>query len=257
MDNGERSQKTPSEDLRGSASLQLTLKRSETSCRQGHQIPKSQLTATGGRDSGGTGKGNQRTKLVSPCVSAGPPDLDHVENFPQVLNVWAQSSGSTSAESVFHLRDEELLELWKRALKDNLAKVEERPTIVRENWEFKSPLDADLWEQCREEFHAPDGCIPDFMRRGAPMGMECPIPPIPRFGAFFQPPKLQNPQGPQPHFTEFEKQKQNESKFQEAFFKEFQSKRRLEKETRLFGRSLKEEVQNTPEEGQARQPCGK
>ena len=68
------------------------------------------------------------------------------------------------------------MQLWKKAFQDNIAKIEERPTIVRENWEFNSPFNADLWEAWGEEAHDPDGCLPDFMRRGSPMGMECRIP---------------------------------------------------------------------------------
>jgi len=63
--------------------------------------------------------------------------------------------------------DADLLQLWKQALKDNLAKVEDRPTIVWESWEFTSPLDADLCEQWGGECHDPDECLPDFIRRGA------------------------------------------------------------------------------------------
>ena len=73
--------------------------------------------------------------------------------------------------------DEETLEAWKLVLKDHLIKVDTGTTIFRENWEFTSPLNADLWEAWGEEAADPDGVLPDFIRRGAPLGMEVPIPP--------------------------------------------------------------------------------
>ena len=73
--------------------------------------------------------------------------------------------------------DEETLEAWKLVLRDHLIKVDAGATIVKENWEFTSPLNADLWEAWGEEAADPDGVLPDFMRRGAPLGMEIPIPP--------------------------------------------------------------------------------
>eukprot|EP00435_Cladocopium_sp_Y103_P052211 s157_g16.t1 len=93
------------------------------------------------------------------------------ESHPQVLNV-ARSYGN--ADNSY---DEEMVKLWREVLKDHLTKIQEKPMVVRENWEFSSPLDADLWEQWGEEASDPDGCLPDFMRRGVPLGMEVGIPP--------------------------------------------------------------------------------
>ena len=38
-------------------------------------------------------------------------------------------------------------------------------------------MDSDLWESWGEEASDPDGCLPGFMRRGVPLGMEVQIPP--------------------------------------------------------------------------------
>ena len=62
---------------------------------------------------------------------------------------------------------EETLTARKEALKDNLVKIQERPTVIKENWEFKSPLNADLWEQWGEEAADPDGVLP---ATGSPFG---------------------------------------------------------------------------------------
>ena len=70
---------------------------------------------------------------------------EFVESHPRALEVAANYG---KADNVF---EEELLELWRKALKENLTKVEERPTVVKENWEFTSPLQADLWEAWGEE----------------------------------------------------------------------------------------------------------
>ena len=70
---------------------------------------------------------------------------EFVESDPRALEVAANYG---KADNVF---EEELLELWRKALKENLTKVEERPTVVKENWEFTSPLQADLWEAWGEE----------------------------------------------------------------------------------------------------------
>ena len=73
--------------------------------------------------------------------------------------------------------DQELVQLWRDTLKDHLAEIVEKPVVVKENWEFTSPLDAELWQAWGAEAGDPDLCLPDFIRRGVPLGMEVPIPP--------------------------------------------------------------------------------
>ena len=53
---------------------------------------------------------------------------EFVESHPRALEVAANYGKSDN------LFEEELLELWQKALKENLTKVEERPTAVKENW---------------------------------------------------------------------------------------------------------------------------
>ena len=75
--------------------------------------------------------------------------------------------------------DQGLVKEWREALLDNFTKPQEtdKKVVVRENYEYVSPLDADLWEAWATESKDPDQDIPDFIRRGVPMGMEVPIPP--------------------------------------------------------------------------------
>ena len=98
---------------------------------------------------------------------------EFVESHPGALDVAIKygDSGNTY--------DDNLIKEWKRALFDNFTKPQEnqRPVVVRENYEYASPLDPDLWEAWAMEAKDPDQCIPDFIRRGVPMGMEVPIPP--------------------------------------------------------------------------------
>ena len=96
---------------------------------------------------------------------------EFIESHPRALQV---ATHYGKPDNIF---DEELLELWRLALRENLAKVEEHPMVVRENWEFKSPLVSELWESWGEEAVDPDVHLPEFMRRGAPLGMEVQIPP--------------------------------------------------------------------------------
>ena len=93
------------------------------------------------------------------------------ESHPKVLEV-ARRYGK--ADNTF---DEELVAEWRLALLDNFTKIQDKPMVVRENWEFTSPLQPDLWQAWGEEASDPDLCLHDFIRRGAPLGMEVPIPP--------------------------------------------------------------------------------
>ena len=72
--------------------------------------------------------------------------------------------------------DGNLLALWKSVLKDHLAKGDDGGMTLRENYEFCSPLDGDLWSQWRNESKDPDLDLVDFIRFGAPLGMEEKIP---------------------------------------------------------------------------------
>ena len=98
---------------------------------------------------------------------------DFIESHESALDV-AINYGRTDNKF-----DDELVKEWKSALLDNFAKVpeENKTAIIRENYEYRSPLDAELWEAWMMEAKDPDRDIPDFIRRGVPMGMEVKIPP--------------------------------------------------------------------------------
>ena len=98
---------------------------------------------------------------------------EFVESHENALDV-AMKYGRTDSKF-----EEGLVQEWKGALLDNFAKIpeENKVTVIRENYEYKSPLDADLWEAWMLEAKDPDRDIPDFMRQGVPMGMEVKIPP--------------------------------------------------------------------------------
>ena len=83
--------------------------------------------------------------------------------------------------------DQELVKLWKDVLKDHLVKIRDDGLTLRESYEFKSPLDASLWEAWQKESCDPDNCIADFIRFGVPLGMERPIPPSNIFPKVLEP----------------------------------------------------------------------
>ena len=97
---------------------------------------------------------------------------EFVESHPECLDV-AMKYGQ--AENCFN---EDLVQQWRQVLKDHFTKIpdEDRTLVTKENWEFNSPLDADLWEQWQRESKDPEVHLADFARRGAPMGMEVEIP---------------------------------------------------------------------------------
>eukprot|EP00435_Cladocopium_sp_Y103_P034006 s3229_g8.t1 len=106
------------------------------------------------------------------------------ESHPGVLNVavrYGQLSNSL---------DPELLLLWRKALRENLGKTKEIPVMVKENWQFNTDLETELWEAWGEKAADPDGCLPDFMRRGVPLGMQVQLPPSGVFPAVADEAKL-------------------------------------------------------------------
>ena len=95
-----------------------------------------------------------------------------VAQHPTAIEV-AEMYGSNEAKF-----DMTVMEAWKEKL-GVLLKVDELESgglILKENFAFKSPLDADLWDACRRETRDPDDALPGFIRRGAPLGMELDIP---------------------------------------------------------------------------------
>ena len=93
-----------------------------------------------------------------------------VEDFPSVMET-AKKYGTKKCEVV-----PEALEEWKKHLRSYLEVKEVAGIMVKENWEFRSPLDADLWDAWHKTTNDPENCIGMWAREGAPLGMEVPIP---------------------------------------------------------------------------------
>ena len=85
--------------------------------------------------------------------------------------VLAEKYGTT--EATF---DEGVAQTWKEVLEHTCGAVEPDGIHLKENLEFKSPLNAKLWEGWQRASKDPDDCIAVFAREGVPMGMEVDIP---------------------------------------------------------------------------------
>eukprot|EP00438_Fugacium_kawagutii_P000419 Skav229881 [mRNA] locus=scaffold247:354658:356938:+ [translate_table: standard] len=94
---------------------------------------------------------------------------EFAESHPATLEV-AKNYGKTD-----NAYDSELVRLWRGVLCDHLPKVS--PDIVaKHNYEFTSPLVADLWDAWQKESKDPDKHIAAFARHGVPLGMDKEIP---------------------------------------------------------------------------------
>ena len=93
-----------------------------------------------------------------------------VEDFPGVMET-AKKYGTKKCEII----PEALME-WKKHLNEYLEVEEVMGVMVKENWEFRSPLDANLWDAWHKTTNDPENCIGLWAREGAPLGMEVPIP---------------------------------------------------------------------------------
>ena len=72
--------------------------------------------------------------------------------------------------------DPEVILKWKETLKTLLEAKEPPGVQLVDNREYKSKLDAELFESWIEKSADPDTCIPDWIRDGVPLGIECKIP---------------------------------------------------------------------------------
>ena len=98
--------------------------------------------------------------------------INFVKEHPDAVDV-ATNYGSDVAK--FNL---ELVEKWRRNL-GSLFKVEDVKSeglILKDNLAFRSPLQADLWDAWGKVARDPDTSLPNFMRKGAPLGMNVEIP---------------------------------------------------------------------------------
>eukprot|EP00435_Cladocopium_sp_Y103_P065495 s591_g27.t1 len=109
---------------------------------------------------------------------------EFAESHPGTLNVAVNYGQPNNAI------EPELFLLWRKALRENLGKIKEIPVTVKENWQFNTSLEAGLWEVWGERASDPDGCLPDFMRRGVPLGMQVQLPPSGVFPAVADETKL-------------------------------------------------------------------
>ena len=91
------------------------------------------------------------------------------KEFPEVLRA-AKSYGGSSCRL-----EPDLVEAWKEELRELLhGKAEE--LILKEKIEFKSPLNASLWEAWQKMSADPEKHIAAWARQGAPLGMSLEIP---------------------------------------------------------------------------------
>ena len=72
--------------------------------------------------------------------------------------------------------DPEVILKWKETLKTLLEAKDPPGVQLVDNREYKSKLDAELFESWIEKSADPDTCIPDWIRDGVPLGIECKIP---------------------------------------------------------------------------------
>eukprot|EP00435_Cladocopium_sp_Y103_P072540 s106_g40.t1 len=92
--------------------------------------------------------------------------LEFLRKYPNALKA-AKEYGSKDAEL-----DELVLHKWRQRL-ETLLGVEEKDGItLKEALEFKSPLNADLWDAWRVCSRDPEQCIGQWAREGAPLGMD-------------------------------------------------------------------------------------
>ena len=89
---------------------------------------------------------------------------------PQALNL-ARAYGSPECKP-----DDEITMAWRRDLKTLLKANSNSAPQLREKFEFKSPLEPELWEAWARMSGDPEQSIGDWARRGAPLGMAVEIP---------------------------------------------------------------------------------
>ena len=92
-----------------------------------------------------------------------------VKQYPKALLV-AATYGSESCEV-----EKDILSEWKKWMAKMLKAKEFEDVILREAWEFDSPLDARLWEAWIRASGDPEEHLVSWIRSGAPLGMARPI----------------------------------------------------------------------------------
>ena len=72
--------------------------------------------------------------------------------------------------------DQGALEQWKGFLEQYLKAEAPAGFTMKENWEFRSPLNAELWDGWHRTTGDPENCIGLWAREGALLGMDATIP---------------------------------------------------------------------------------
>ena len=91
------------------------------------------------------------------------------ERFPEAREV-GERYGSTEAKI-----NPDILKFWKGELHVALRVPRSEGITLKENVEFRSPLNAELWDSWGREARDPEMFIGQWAREGAPLGMECRI----------------------------------------------------------------------------------
>ena len=76
-------------------------------------------------------------------------------------------------EATFNL---EMVSEWRERLKEVLRCESKEGITMKENFEFKSPLQADLWAAWIDATNDPDTALKEWMLEGVPLGIAEPIP---------------------------------------------------------------------------------
>ena len=72
--------------------------------------------------------------------------------------------------------DKDVVQLWKAAMKKTLGANAPPSVRMKPRWKYLSPLDPELFEAWITRASDPDDVIPDWIRNGAPLGIEAEIP---------------------------------------------------------------------------------
>jgi hypothetical protein len=72
--------------------------------------------------------------------------------------------------------DKDIVQLWKAAMRKTLGANAPPSVRMKPRWKYLSPLDPELFEAWISRASDPDDVIPDWIRNGAPLGIEAEIP---------------------------------------------------------------------------------
>jgi hypothetical protein len=93
-----------------------------------------------------------------------------LEEHPKALEIAENYGGGNCAP------DPEVGEAWTKTLEKLLKAKEFDDVVMKEEFEFTSPLNAKLWDAWIRAAGDPECNVVDWIRRGVPLGMNCKIP---------------------------------------------------------------------------------